>query len=94
MAQITKPSDMVSLCLSHRVLHQVTVPHLYNKIVLSIGGENDLNLPAIFSQGNIGVKHIRDLHLMPDAAQCRKWQCDFALSLILEAVPPGNLQNL
>lgn len=95
--QINRPSDMVSLCLTCKKLHEITVRQLYYEISLDVGSPADLKLSAFLNPKNIGLKYIRRLELYLAGADenCgnQLQQAHLATRMIIEFLPEDILER-
>lgn len=62
---MNRPTDMKNLCLASKDLYAFTIPRLYRKVVLYVGGPLDHRVPALLGRENQGLRHIRKLILKP-----------------------------
>lgn len=61
--QITRPEDLKSLCLTSKELRDIATPPLYRKVLLFIGGHNDIRVSGLLSRTNPGIQYIRKVYL-------------------------------
>ena len=61
--KVNRPTDMKSLCLTSKQLHEITVRQLYRSVSLDVGSPNDTKLSAFMNPKNLGLKHLRTLDL-------------------------------
>ena len=61
--QITRPTDLRSLCLVSRELRTLAVPLLYRRVSLTVGGDRDLLLSALLGRDNPGLAYIREISI-------------------------------
>ncbi|PNS14284.1 hypothetical protein CAC42_6797 [Sphaceloma murrayae] len=59
--QLSRPSDLKSLCLVAREWYHPAVKQLYSSIDLRLGGKADYLIPAMFNSRNAALVHVRDL---------------------------------
>lgn len=57
---------MKNLCLTCKVLREITVRQLYRNVELDVGCEADLKISAFLGRSNPGLEHIRTLLLNPE----------------------------
>ena len=93
---------MVSLCLTSKRLHELTVRNLYKAIHLHLGGTRDSNMAALLSPDNIGVRHIKQVDLWhdhthdhddEDAVEALARHTSFAVRMMLELLPKNQLEK-
>lgn len=65
-AQITRPEDLKSLCLTSKQLRDIATPPLYRKILLFVGGHKDVRVSGLLSRTNPGIEHVRKVYLQLD----------------------------
>ncbi|KAL2045738.1 hypothetical protein N7G274_002169 [Stereocaulon virgatum] len=63
LSYIIRPEDLKHLCLTSKQIRNIVTPQLYRKVLLFIGGEKDLRVPALLSRSNPGIQHIRKIYL-------------------------------
>ena len=93
---------MVSLCLTSKRLHRLTVRNLYKTVNLHLGGTKDTNIAALLSPSNIGVAHIKQVDLWhdsihdgdeEDAIEALARHTTFAVRMMLEFLPRNQLEK-
>lgn len=62
-AQIIRPEDLKTLCLTSKALRDIATPQLYRKMLLFVGGHNDIRISGLLSRTNPGIQHIRKISL-------------------------------
>ncbi|KAJ4375210.1 hypothetical protein N0V83_002296 [Neocucurbitaria cava] len=95
-AQIARPTDLKSVCLACKQLHEIAVRQLYHEVTLDVGSANDTRLAAFLSPRNIGLQHVRklDLYLADVSDKCNQLQqANFAIRMILELLPENILEK-
>ncbi|KAF2268461.1 hypothetical protein CC78DRAFT_371051 [Lojkania enalia] len=93
---VTRPTDLKSLCLVCKQLHEISVRQLYYEVTLDVGSPNDNKLAAFLSPRNIGLQHMRklDLYLAEVLDKCNQLQqAHFAIRMILELLPENILEK-
>ncbi|KAK8205937.1 hypothetical protein IWZ01DRAFT_558091 [Phyllosticta capitalensis] len=86
---VLRPTDLKSL-------HQIAVRSLYRDVILDVGSTADLNLGAFLNPRNIGLQHIRRLHVYLADIQDKRnqlQQAHFAVRMILEFLPENILER-
>jgi hypothetical protein len=95
--QINRPTSLRNACLTCKQLHEIAVRQLYYEVSLDIGSPQDTRLGAFLNPKNIGLPHIRRLHLyladVPDKGG-QLQQANFAIRMILELLPENTLERL
>ncbi|EOD43867.1 hypothetical protein UCRNP2_9432 [Neofusicoccum parvum UCRNP2] len=93
---VLRPTDLKSLCLTCKQLHQIAVRNLYREVTLDVGSTADLNLGAFLNPRNIGLHYIRRLHIyLAEVEEKRNQlqQAHFAVRMILEFLPENILER-
>jgi len=93
---INRPTDLKSVCLVCKQLHEIAVRTLYHQVTLDVGSANDTRLAALLNPRNIGLKHVRklDLYLADVLDKCGQLQqAHFAIRMILELMPEDQLEK-
>jgi hypothetical protein len=86
--QVNRPSDLKNICLVSKELHEITVRFLYHF--------KDNLMPSFLSPRNIGLKHIRQIHLYLAHVTDRcnqEQQATFATRMLLEFLPENILEE-
>ncbi|KAL9065564.1 MAG: hypothetical protein Q9157_007427, partial [Trypethelium eluteriae] len=106
---INRPTDMKSLCLTSRQLHEITVRQLYRNVSLDVGSPNDTKLSAFMNPKNIGLKYLRTLDLYlaeirdkcynqrykkPKAEKMQVAHAHFTVRMLLEFLPEDTLEKV
>lgn len=94
--QINRPSDLKNVCLVSKELHGIAVRFLYHRISLDLGSFKDNLIPSFLSPRNIGLKHIRQIHLYLAHVTDRcnqEQQATFATRMLLEFLPENILEE-
>ena len=94
--QVLRPTDLKSLCLVNKQLHELAVKPLYRNVSLDLGSGHDSRLAGFLSPKNIGLKHVRQirLYLANIRDRCnQKRQADFATQMLLEFLPEDVLEE-
>lgn len=94
--KLSRPSDLVSVCLTSHDLHEIAARFLYRSVALEIGGPRDSYLAAFLNPRNIGLRCIRKLDIYlaeAGAKQARIDNSNFALRMILEFLPENTLRE-
>lgn len=95
-SQISRPTDLKSLCLTSRQLREITARRLYREVTIDVGSTKDTRLAAFLNPQNIGLQHIRklDLYLTDVVDKCNQiHQANFAVRMILELLPENILDK-
>lgn len=93
---VIRPTDLKSLCLTCKQLHEITVRQLYHEVTLDVGSPSDTKLSAFLNPKNIGLPHVRklDLYLADVMDKCNQLQqAHFAIRMILEFLPENILEK-
>ncbi|KAL1616554.1 hypothetical protein UCDDS831_g01454 [Diplodia seriata] len=93
---VLRPTDLKSLSLSCKQLHQIAVRNLYREVTLNVGSTADLNLGAFLNPRNIGLNYIRRLHIYLAEVEDKRnqlQQAHFAVRMILEFLPENILER-
>ncbi|KAK7532946.1 uncharacterized protein J3D65DRAFT_633840 [Phyllosticta citribraziliensis] len=93
---VLRPTDLRNLCLVCKQLHQIAVRSLYRDVILDVGSTADLNLGAFLNPRNVGLQHIRRLHIYLADIQDKRnqlQQAHFAVRMILEFLPENILER-
>ncbi|KAH7015982.1 hypothetical protein B0J12DRAFT_418907 [Macrophomina phaseolina] len=93
---VLRPTDLKSVCLTCKQLHQIAVRKLYREVTLDVGSTADLNLGAFLNPRNIGLHYIRRLHIyLAEVEEKRNQlqQAHFAVRMILEFLPENILER-
>ncbi|KAI9654584.1 MAG: hypothetical protein M1831_005345 [Alyxoria varia] len=93
---VVRPLDMVNLCLTCKRFHEITVRHLYQTVELDLGGHADRKLAAFLNPRNIGIPHIRNIkiwHVRDPRDKAQSKQVQFAIAMLLEALPRNQLER-
>ena len=64
-AQITYKPHLVACCLTCKRLRDIALPHLYFKLELTAGNEEDYKIIQLLSLKNPGISFVRELILWP-----------------------------
>ncbi|RMY95695.1 hypothetical protein D0861_00525 [Hortaea werneckii] len=94
--KVLRPTDLKSLCLVNKQLHELAVKPLYRNVSLDLGSGHDSRLAGFLSPKNIGLKHVRQvrLYLANIRDRCnQKRQADFATQMLLEFLPEDVLEE-
>jgi hypothetical protein len=94
--QVNRPSDLKNICLVSKELHEIAVRFLYHRISLDLGSFKDNLMPSFLSPRNIGLKHIRQIHLYLAHVTDRcnqEQQATFATRMLLEFLPENILEE-
>ncbi|RMZ12132.1 hypothetical protein D0860_03091 [Hortaea werneckii] len=94
--KVLRPTDLKSLCLVNKQLHELAVKPLYRNVSLDLGSGHDSRLASFLSPKNIGLKHVRQvrLYLANIRDRCnQKRQADFATQMLLEFLPEDVLEE-
>ncbi|KAI9654926.1 MAG: hypothetical protein M1821_005679 [Bathelium mastoideum] len=95
---INRPTDMKSLCLTSKQLHEITARQLYRNVSLDVGSPNDTKLSAFMNPKNIGLKHMRtlDLYLAEIRDKCYNQvaHAHFTVRMLLEFLPEDTLEKV
>lgn len=98
-SQVLRPTDLRNVCLVNKECHELAVKPLYRYIDLDIGSHHDGRLATCFSPRNIGVPHIRSIHLyLADEQHDRDKrntvdQAHLVTRMILELLPADILER-
>ncbi len=88
---------MVSLCLTTKQFHVITVRQLYRTVSLDVGGPSDTRLAAFLNPRNIGLEWIRNIELyraeVVDKCQSQMQAAGFAVRMIIEFLPENILEK-
>ncbi|KAF2878124.1 hypothetical protein BDV95DRAFT_624683 [Massariosphaeria phaeospora] len=94
---VIRPTDLKTLCLVCKQLHEITVRQLYHEVTLDIGSPGDSRLGAFLNPKNAGLQHVRKLDLyladMMDKCTHQLQQASFAMRMILELLPEDILEK-
>lgn len=94
--QINRPSDLKNICLVSKELHEIAVRFLYHRVSLELGSFKDNLMPSFLSPRNIGLRHIRQIHLYLAHVTDRcnqEQQATFATRMLLEFLPENILEE-
>ncbi|KAI9888629.1 MAG: hypothetical protein M1814_006569 [Vezdaea aestivalis] len=94
LSYITRPTDMKSLCLVSREIHDIIIRQLYRRIDLDIGGATDSRLSAFLRGDNPGLKHIREVNLWlyEDEEGATLQQANYTMRLLIDLLPANTLE--
>ena len=93
---VLRPSDLKSICLTTKELHEIAVRFLYRNVSLDLGSAQDTRLSAFLNPRNIGLKYIRQIRLYLAHVQDRcnqEQQAAFATRMLLEFLPENVLEE-
>jgi len=94
--QIKRPSELKKICLVSKELHGIAVRFLYHRISLDLGSFKDNLMPSFLNPRNIGLRHIRQIHLYLAHVTDRcnqEQQATFATRMLLEFLPENILEE-
>lgn len=76
--QIKNPADLRHLCLTSKIVRDIAIPFLYERVVIDIGGPRDSLISDLVSPLNPGIQYIKqwDLGVVEDysAMGARHWE--------------------
>lgn len=100
LGYLRRPTDMISLCLTCKRLHEITVYQLYQTVTIKVGFKETTNriLGQFLNPSNIGLQHVKVLDLSlgwetKDKSKTQRTKIDREIRRILKALPENNLDE-
>jgi hypothetical protein len=96
--QISRPSDLKSLCRTSKRLYDVAIKELYHTVAVEIGKKTDLRLSTMLHRSNAGLKHVRILRIQfnphqMDVSEAETIRVQTVVRMLIEFLPENVLED-